>query len=317
MPARLYCPVGDLQVDHTFEAEATLGRSTENSLVLHPEVLSSHHLKVRWNPQWKSYEIEDLGSSNGTRLDGTRLREPQRLGHLHLITLAERYHMVFQDLDRCAARHGGAVGPAESTRAATSDDGAHSVEKTVIMSLPVPIPGSLQDGPDTGSADKTEQTIFERLPIPLPTLLRKESVVPEPPSPPGREAAPRPPAPTRPIRPDEVPGRPEPAGAGTARFYLEVDEERGKQTYPLLPGRHVLGRGRQADLQIPSPHLSRAHALLRVDDVRVTLRDEGSKNSTFVEGTRILQEITLEPGQEISFGLLKARVVRIGGPNDA
>lgn len=327
MPARLYCPVGDLQIDHTFETEATLGRSSENSLVLHPEVLSSNHLEVRWNPQWESYEIEDLGSSNGTRLDGTRLREPQRLGHLHLITLAERYHMVFQDLDRCAARHAGAgraAGVPRRAGAKPEDTSTPGAEQTMVMSLPVPIPipRSLLEEPESGSADTTERTIFERLPIPLPNLLRKEEAAapaPEakaPASAASRGAGPRRPAPTRPIRPGEVLGRPKPSGADqaqTARFYLEVDEEAGKQTYPLFPGRHVLGRGRQADLQVPSPHLSRAHALLVVDGSRVTLEDQGSKNSTFVEGTKILDEVTLEPGQEIAFGLLKARVVRIGG----
>lgn len=319
MRARLFCPVGALQIDHTFQEGATLGRSPDNSLVLQPDVLSGHHMKVSWDPRSESYTVEDLGSSNGTRLDGAPLREPRRLGHLHLITLAEQFHIVFQDLDRCAARHPRAA-------AGDSPQGVETtgMDKTMMMSLPIPIPGSLQPTSTdmTDTTDRTERTIFERLPLPLPGFLRRPGGEtadagrkPTPPPPPG--ARPQP-SPTRPLAPGEipVPGTPrlEPGQIPGIRLYLEVDEDGGQQRYPLQPGRHILGRGRQAALQIPSPHLSRSHAVLTVEGDRVSLRDDGSKNSTFVDGTKILDEIVVEPGQEIAFGLLKARLVSDNEP---
>ena len=311
MRARLFCPVGELQLNHTFGTEVTLGRSPENSLVLPQEVLSGHHLRVSWNAEDQGYVLEDLGSSNGTRLDGAWVREPQPLGHLHLITLAEQFHLVFQDLDRCAARHG----------QPQPGSGATAPEKTMMMSLPIPIPGSLQGPTSSDSQDKTELTVFERLPLPLPTFLRRQEVSAEgtdlraTAAPKTRKAQPGPsPAPPPPDRLSPA-ATGVPAGASPSLF-LAVEEEEGIQHYPLPPGRHVLGRGRQANLQIPSPHLSRTHAVLTVEEGRVSLRDEGSKNSTYVDGSRLLEELVVEPGQEIAFGLLKARLVVLGGEKD-
>jgi pSer/pThr/pTyr-binding forkhead associated (FHA) protein len=274
-------------LDHTFAEAATLGRAPENSVALPQERLSAHHLRLSWIPESECYQLEDLGSSNGTRLDGARVHEPQRLGHLHLITLAERFHLVFQDLERCAARHGGD---------ALSGPDPDSVERTLLEVLPLPLPEILQraEEAEEGSEELSELTLFERIPLALPSFLRR------------REEAPRADRPAAESPPPESPFAKPPA---SGRLFLEVDEEGGTRRHPLPDGRYLLGRGVEATLQILSPEVSRTHAELTVAGGRIRLRDLGSSNHTFVDGRRIDGEVVVAPGQQLTFGSLRARLV--------
>jgi len=53
------------------EAECTVGRSSACSLVLDERWVSNHHAVVRWTGS--RWEVRDLGSRNGTLLDGKRV----------------------------------------------------------------------------------------------------------------------------------------------------------------------------------------------------------------------------------------------------
>ena len=333
MRARLYSPVGTLQLDHTFESEATLGRSPDNTVVLSQELLSAHHLKVVWSTELGAYELEDLGSSNGTRLDGARVRGSQRLGHLHVITLAERFPLVFQDLEACAARHGRPTHP-----------GARPlpVDKTLAEPLPLPLPAILQratGGGGKGDDDEipmSEKTLFEKLPLPMPAFLRRKAGEEE--KPPRRvpetrtEVAterrrePRPPMPTVPADAGlRLPGSPilgdseapEKSFDPATGLLLEVAEEQGARYYPLRPGKQSLGRGMEVELRILSPQVSRTHATFTVEGGRILLHDQGSSNHTFVEGRRVDHEVEVRPGQRIAFGVLEARILHRDGDHPA
>ena len=54
--------------------------------------------------------------------------------------------------------------------------------------------------------------------------------------------------------------------------------------------------------------LSRRHATLRVAEGRVWLRDEGSRNHTYVADEEISDEVEIEPGTALRFGRLQARL---------
>ena len=54
--------------------QLTIGRSNESGLVIRDDYTSTHHARLMlWNDQWV---IQDLDSTNGTFLDGTRVTLP-------------------------------------------------------------------------------------------------------------------------------------------------------------------------------------------------------------------------------------------------
>ncbi|OZG66661.1 FHA domain-containing protein [Bifidobacterium hapali] len=54
----------------------TLGRAASNTVVLEDEFASSHHARVYKDPVTGSWAIEDLGSTNGTVVNGQRINTP-------------------------------------------------------------------------------------------------------------------------------------------------------------------------------------------------------------------------------------------------
>jgi DNA-binding winged helix-turn-helix (wHTH) protein len=70
----------------------------------------------------------------------------------------------------------------------------------------------------------------------------------------------------------------------------------------LRPGENLLGRVDEGVLWIDSPSVSRRHARIRVEGIRATLEDLGSKNGTFWRGERISAPVLLADGDEIRLG---------------
>lgn len=52
--------------------ETTIGRATENAVVLNDTFVSSEHARLVWNG--KGWVLEDLGSTNGTQVNGHRVK---------------------------------------------------------------------------------------------------------------------------------------------------------------------------------------------------------------------------------------------------
>ncbi|HEX4416039.1 MAG TPA: EAL domain-containing protein [Lacipirellulaceae bacterium] len=74
--------------------------------------------------------------------------------------------------------------------------------------------------------------------------------------------------------------------------------------------RFIVGRKPGASLCIPSPTVSREHAELTVVDRGILLRDLGSTNGTFVNGTRIHEPCTVHHSDLLQFGQVVFRVVQ-------
>ncbi len=104
MRARLFAKTGPF-AGQSFEigSEATLGRSEQNQIVLHDKLVSSQHVRVFWDPEQECYLVEDLGSLNGTQVDGVQVREPEKLGALSVLTLAGAHDFIFQVVQERAA----------------------------------------------------------------------------------------------------------------------------------------------------------------------------------------------------------------------
>ena len=78
--------------------------------------------------------------------------------------------------------------------------------------------------------------------------------------------------------------------------------------FQLGEGVHVVGRTPDNALPLPDPAVSRRHAELRVDGTRLVLRDLGSMNGTFVNGTQLKGEQELAVGDQVRFGQVSLAV---------
>lgn len=71
---------------------------------------------------------------------------------------------------------------------------------------------------------------------------------------------------------------------------------------PLPEGDHIAGRDPAATVRLDSPRVSRRHARFTVRGQTVVVEDLGSKNGTFVNGTRVEGVVALTPGDRIRIG---------------
>jgi hypothetical protein len=96
------------------------------------------------------------------------------------------------------------------------------------------------------------------------------------------------------------------AGEGSDSFDLqliEVDiEHGGRRRMARLPRSALIGRGRNADLVLNDPQVSRLHARLELRDGVVHLEDLGSLNGTGRNGQRLNGVTLLDPGDRLRIG---------------
>ena len=100
-------------------------------------------------------------------------------------------------------------------------------------------------------------------------------------------------------------------------FDAPVDEERrhaepvrhvlvwGVQTFQLGEGENVLGRVREASVWLGHESVSRAHARVTVRGSVAEIVDLGSRNGTFVGGTRATDPGSRHDGDEIALGCVR------------
>ena len=94
--AKFFCKTGALAgSDHRIGEDATIGRGPGNTIVLSDDVVSQTHACIAFDPTSAAYFLEDLDSTNGTRLDGLPVSGRQRLGDLHVVTFGEQHDFIF------------------------------------------------------------------------------------------------------------------------------------------------------------------------------------------------------------------------------
>ena len=82
----------------------------------------------------------------------------------------------------------------------------------------------------------------------------------------------------------------------------------------LGDGVTTVGRHDDCRLRIKSSWVSRRHCELFGKKGLLLVKDLGSSNGTFVNGKRIQEQRVLEPGDELTIGQVKLRVVKLGTP---
>jgi DNA-binding winged helix-turn-helix (wHTH) protein len=78
---------------------------------------------------------------------------------------------------------------------------------------------------------------------------------------------------------------------------------------PLFEGENLIGRGPDATITIPSMKVSRHHAKITVEHDAASLEDLGSKNGTYLNGTKIQETVQLDGGDLIGVGCVTETVL--------
>lgn len=90
----------------------------------------------------------------------------------------------------------------------------------------------------------------------------------------------------------------------------------GDQTIEITAGRTIqVGRAATSDAPVFDATVSRKHAELTLTDGGVQIRDLGSANGTFVNGTRISQHLA-QNGDIVTFGKVAFKVLEIAPPSE-
>lgn len=82
------------------------------------------------------------------------------------------------------------------------------------------------------------------------------------------------------------------------------------RNYLLYEGENVIGRAQDCRVVIPDSTISRHHAVITVYDAAFSIRDQDSKNGTFVDGQRIGRlPVIVTPETQIALGSLPVSIV--------
>jgi hypothetical protein len=113
---------------------STLGRASTNTVVLESAQISRLHAQIRLQPIGTT--IEDMGSVNGTFVNGHRLTAPSILSPGDLIRFAEFATLQYVVLERDDVAWATPVGPESSTRGAavSAPQASPSYERTASLS---------------------------------------------------------------------------------------------------------------------------------------------------------------------------------------
>jgi hypothetical protein len=104
-------------------------------------------------------------------------------------------------------------------------------------------------------------------------------------------------------------------GEYTMNYVLQVVRGRSvSTTLKLADGVTSIGRHDDCLIRIKSAQVSRRHCeVFEVSD-KLTIRDLGSSNGTFVNGKKVAGQQALKPGDELTVGAVTLRVAKLGQP---
>ena len=288
MPAKLTCKFGASKgTSFTLEDEAVIGRSKACHLVLRDRWVSSRHARIYWDQAKKNYMIEDLGSANGTQLDGLTISGPEPLERLHVINFGGGPDFFFQETK--------GIEGVKDTRSAQEGrrtfTGHDAIDLPAILAGGPPLEEDVgltvdrQDEPENEPAEAEERDVRVTMgeqPVVLPSILTKKPDLP---------------------KIQEKPASP------PAQFRLKVEEQPGEyKSYFLREGKNVIGRSLDASIRIPKGEISRQHAVITLSEGELWLKDEGSANATFLKGEKLTGPVQIKPGDAIQFSKVEAMV---------
>jgi hypothetical protein len=173
----------------------SLGRDVANDIVLGDPEVSRQHSRITRTPG--GYVVEDMGSTNGTFVNGERLSAPRVLRDGDLVGLSEKVTLSFE-----------ALVPGTDETVVTPAEEPERYPPTVREPMPMP-PASKPSPPPSPPPVKPAQTPSPAASAPKPAAPapRPATPAPKPATPTPRPAAPAPtpaasaPPPVQPITP--------------------------------------------------------------------------------------------------------------------
>ncbi|MEX2179885.1 MAG: adenylate/guanylate cyclase domain-containing protein [Gemmatimonadaceae bacterium] len=95
---------------------------------------------------------------------------------------------------------------------------------------------------------------------------------------------------------------------------LKLTSADNLQTFELKTGVvQVVGRAPTSDIPVFDPTISRRHAELTTDDKELYVKDLGSSNGTFLNGSRV-ESCSVHVGDTITFGKVPFKLQQVGAP---
>jgi pSer/pThr/pTyr-binding forkhead associated (FHA) protein len=294
-------------------SEAVIGHGPECNLLIKSGVLSAKHARIFFDQKKGSYYLEDFKSHNGTLLDGKPVQGKVKLEKKHVIIFANTFTFIFvlesgqasdplppppKDLPPepeipppPRRRH---AEPAGSPPVSGQAPEAQAVKPARAQEDPF----GLEEPPAKPRPAEIEN---EETPARLPEPAQEK---PPAPAPQARDAAP-----TMLIDEAQLADL-----LSLPRFVLEFKNVRGeKSSVDLKEGENTVGRLSTGDVAVDDASISRNHAIITVRTGKVTLRDLGSKNGTYVADKRIASDTEVAPDTPIRFGLVKATILKKRG----
>lgn len=256
-------PDGKVQ-DQAVETALTIGRAEGNDLILTAGGVSRRH--ARLFVEGGALFVEDVGSANGTFVDGQRIDGPSKVLDGSKVNIGD-YELVLKEKRRARGR-GDSKPP-----------GAAAGSKPSVP--PKSAAGAIPLGP------RSTRVVPKQ-----PARVRSAE------SSPGDGERHLPSIPPR--RQDGVElgaEEPKPVLRGLSGLWFNK--------VFALEGVSVLGRAEECGIRIDDDSVSRRQAEIEVDGDRVLLRDLGSANGTMVNGAEVASEVVLRPGDVIEAGLVE------------
>jgi len=100
---------------------------------------------------------------------------------------------------------------------------------------------------------------------------------------------------------------PPPKAAPQKKYQLQVKD--GGQQFNLKEGENTIGRSMECTVVINNESLSRRHAAITIAAEKMTIKDLGSSNHTFLDGNRIDTEQEISAGSKLKFGNIEAIII--------
>ncbi len=272
--------------------EVTIGRGSDNSIVINDPRSSRHHCRVLRTPQ--GLLLEDRESRNGTLLDGTPVKKILIKPGARFSIGSVRFHVLEQDAAPAATAPARGARSASKKSEAVTAGASGSEDRGADGSEDRGADGSEDrgaDGSEDRGADGSEDLLAGEGGEDL--MLEGGDV--------GGDA-----------EVDEADGageRDEPPDTGLAGAFLErLDRGKAVERIPIEKASTRIGRGKDCDVVLADKRASSHHARVLVEGGALFVEDLGSTNGTLLNN-RAVKRGRLAPGAVILVGNTGFRVI--------